>query len=470
MTDEQKQSPIHEYGVTGIKRSGGTIIEEYLPQLRGLQGVKVFGEMATDPLVGGTVLAMQEVVARLDWHIEAPEQATPEEQQQAEFVQDCLEDMSDDWDVVLSQAMSMVVYGWSYFEVVYKQRRGQAVEQGQASSRFSDGRYGWRKFAIRSQDSLAEWVFDRNGGLRGMVQQDSYTGRGRIGIPIERALLFRTDEFKGNPEGRSLLRSAYRPWYFKKRLEEIEAIGIERDLAGLPRVYAPKDWFDNDNDPNLGKLKDMVRLAKRNEMDGVVLPSVFDDHNNRLLSFELVSSGGSRQVDTNSIITRYNNSIATSVLMDFLTLGHEGTGSYALGAAKITLWQLVVDSLAKSVAQVINRHAIPKLMLVNGWRPDRMPRLAYGDVAKADLGILGAFLQQMIDSGVIVPDEQLEVYVRELASLPTSSQLGRDSDIPLPSVPAPQPQPGLAPTADPAPAPEQAPVDPTATPEAPPSA
>ena len=44
---------------------------------------------------------------------------------------------------------------------------------------------------------------------------------------------------KGNPEGRRILRDAYRAWYFKKRLEEFEAIGVERDLAGMPVGKVP---------------------------------------------------------------------------------------------------------------------------------------------------------------------------------------------------------------------------------------
>jgi hypothetical protein len=36
-----------------------------------------------------------------------------------------------------------------------------------------------------------------------------------------------------------MLRTAYRPWFMKKRLEEFESIGIERDLAGLPIMWLP---------------------------------------------------------------------------------------------------------------------------------------------------------------------------------------------------------------------------------------
>ena len=33
-----------------------------------------------------------------------------------------------------------------------------------------------------------------------------------------------------------MLRNSYRSWYYKKRLEEFESVGVERDLAGLPMV------------------------------------------------------------------------------------------------------------------------------------------------------------------------------------------------------------------------------------------
>lgn len=448
-----------EAGVTGLKKTGGVVIEEYLTQLRGTQGVKVYAEMETDPLIGGVLLAMTEIINRLDWQFVPPDNPTPEEEAQARFAEECREDMSDSWDVTLSEILSMLPYGWSYHEQLFKRRLGQnpgvdADGNELPSSRFSDGKIGWRKFAIRGQDSLVRWEFDPSGGVQGMVQQDQFsagsnaTGMstapqagalgspgGMRGVPIGKSLLFRTSERKGNPEGRSLLRGAYRPWYYKKRIEEIEAIGIERDFAGMPLVYAPPEWFtpgDVDGARMLGTVKEMIRNAKRNELDGVLLPAVFDaDTSNRLLSFELVSSGGSRQFSTNEVVGRYNNAIATSMLMDFMTMGHEGVGSYALGAAKISMWQLVVESIAKGIAAVVNRHAVPLLMRLNGWVPDRMPELVFGDVAQPDLQVLGGFLQQMIDSGVIVPDSRLESYVRTLINVP-EGDMDESDDTPAP--------------------------------------
>jgi hypothetical protein len=53
---------------------------------------------------------------------------------------------------------------------------------------------------------------------------------------------------RNNPEGRSMLRTAYRSWRNKKRIEEIEGVGIERDLAGLPIARIPGKFFSKDAD------------------------------------------------------------------------------------------------------------------------------------------------------------------------------------------------------------------------------
>ena len=81
-------------------------------------------------------------------------------------------------------------------------RRATATPQTRRRARSdSDGLVGWRKLALRSQDSLVEWKWDPKGGLQAMVQ--SVNGR-PIEVPIQKALLFRTTVARGNPEGRSI--------------------------------------------------------------------------------------------------------------------------------------------------------------------------------------------------------------------------------------------------------------------------
>ena len=53
-----------------------------------------------------------------------------------------------------------------------------------------------------------------------------------------------------------------------------------------------------------------------------------------LFDFQLMSSGGARQFDTNAIIQRYEQRILMSVLADFILVGHQAQGSYALHTDK----------------------------------------------------------------------------------------------------------------------------------------
>lgn len=424
MADETAN--MDEIGISGLKQTGGILQEEFLADLKGAAGVKAFVEMRdNDPVVGGMLLAITEIVAGLDWRVVPPQDPTPQEVEAADFVESCRTDMSSSWDAILSEILTMAPFGWAYMETVFKIRGGPTEVDSTRKSAFADARIGWRKFALRSQETRLRWSLDENGGILGMVQK---TLQGEVFIPIERALLFRTSEAKNNPEGRSLLRNAYRPWFYMKRIEESEAVGIERDLAGLPRVYAPPDWFDKSNEEGKKRVAELVELVqnvRQNETSGILLPSYFDDKGNRLLEFDLVTAAGSRQFDTDKIVQRYATRVAMALLMDFLTLGHDGGGAYNLGTAKISLWQLTIAALAKSVAEVVNTHAIPRLVRINGIAVERMPVLSFGNVEEIDLAALGGFLKDMIDSGIIVPDDALEAYVRDMGRLPEPDPNGR---------------------------------------------
>lgn len=418
MTDDKD---FRELGATGLRRSGGYVLEEFLSQLQGTKARQVYREMSdNDPVVGGILLAFNEVMGRLDWHIEKPEKATPEDLVAFNFIEEAFSDLEHSWDITLSEILSMLIYGYTVMEVCYKIRGGQS-ESPLYSSRYADGRIGWRKFAIRSQDSFLRWEFGEHGEIEAFIQQDITTGMHYI--PMCKAMLFRTSEFKNNPEGISMLRKAYTSWFYKKRIQEIEAIGIERDLAGLPVVYAPQEWFSSTADSGiksaLTSIQNMVTQIKRNETEGVVLPFIVDDSNNKMLTLELLNSGGSRTFDTDKIIERYNKMIATSMLADFVLLGQGNVGSFALGSQKLESWQMIVESIAKSICNVFNKQGIDKLLKLNGIRCENPPKLVFGSVARSDLASLGTYIDALATAGILSPsDPELEAWARLQADMP----------------------------------------------------
>ena len=418
----QRVGPMDELGVTGVKRVSGYVDEEFLPALRGRKAVRVYREMsANDSMVGALLFSIDKLLREVEWKVLPPE--GPEGEKAQEFLEECMEDMSHSWDDFIGEVLSMITYGWSWHEIVYKKRLGPWQKDPKKRSKHNDGRIGWRKMPIRAQETLQRWSFDETGGIRAMVQMAPPRYATTV-LPIEKSILFRTSIAKGNPEGLSLLRTSYRSWYFKKRLEEFEAIGVERDLAGMPVGRVPADYLTAQKGTPQAKtveaFRKMVRGVRRDENEGLVLPTQYDpDTKQPLFDFELMSSGGTRQFDTNAIITRYEQRILMSCLADFILVGHQDTGSYSLHTDKTGIFRAALNAITKAIADTLNRYAVPRLFAVNGWKLDELPRFEPTNVDPPALDQLAAFISATAGAGMQwFPDPELEKYIREIARLP----------------------------------------------------
>lgn len=405
-----------EIGRVGQRRYGGIFYEEFLSELRGRKGAEVFTEMSNnDETIGAILFAIETLVRQASWNVE-PGGSTAKDREAAEFVKSCMDDMQQTWIDTISEILSFLTYGWSFHEIVYKRRMGR-TKDNRTSSKYDDGLIGWMKLPIRSQETLYQWEYDDQDNLIGMTQMPP-PDFGLITIPMNKAMLFRTRSRKDNPEGRSILRTAYRSWYFKRRIQEIEGIGIERDLAGLPVITTPEGmdiWDKDDEDMNAIRagLEAMVKNIRRDSTEGLVLPFGY--------TFELTSTGGSRQFDTNSIIARYDTKISQTVLADFIQLGHESVGSFALSSDKTNLFSMAICAFLDIICQTFNSQGIPALIDINGDHfagVTDYPRLTHGDIEDVDLATMATFIKDMTSIGVIIPDESLEDYVRQLGKLP----------------------------------------------------
>lgn len=430
---EDKLTVGPEIGVSGLRVYSGYIVEEFLKELQGERGRRVFREMSeNDAIVGATLSAIGLVLRAVTWHVQAPENTTiPDEDM--EFVGSLFNDMSHTWEDFLSEVLTMLVFGWSYHEIVVKNRVGPHETDPTRRSKYADGKIGIRKLAPRSQDTLNRWEMQEDGGVSGMWQMPWTGNKGIVLIPIERALLFKTTSRKNNPEGVSLLRTAYRSWYRLKNLEDIEAIGVERELAGLPVVRIPAEYLSPTASPEhkavLAAYTKVARDIKFNEQGGLVIPSdpwvggdgVFSSL--KRVDIELLSAGGTRAIDIDKSIIRYQRNIARSVLADFIMLGTDGKGSYALSNSKTDLFYKAIEAILNQIAAPINLYLIPRIYDLNGKDRSLMPSYVPGAIAPEDLEKLGSYIQSIAAGGVeLFPDTELENVLRERADLPPKSE------------------------------------------------
>lgn len=408
---------LNEIGRIGQRQSAGRFYEDFLPQFNGQAANHIFKEMVTnDDVIGAVDTAIQLLCRQVSWDIQ-PASEDEANVKCADFVAECLHDMEDAWEDVLANILSFLDFGWSYHEIVYKYRLGSNKNK-RYNSKFNDGLIGWRKMPNRAQETLDHWELDEHDDVLGMWQMlDDGTTRY---IPIEKALHFKTQSRKNDPQGKSIWRNAYISYYYKKRIREIEGIGIERDLAGLPVLESPEGvdiWADGQEaQSKLARCESLVYNIRRDATEGIALPGGW--------KLSLLNSGGQRQFDTNKIIDRYDNRIAAVGLADFVLMGHQQIGSFALAEVKADLFANAVGAFLDIIANAFNKQAIPRLIELN--QPyfngiSGYPTLTHTTVSKPKLKDMGLYVKYLAESGLLKPGADTEDHLRVMAGLPEES-------------------------------------------------
>lgn len=408
-----------EIGVSGLKHSGGLVREEYQTELKGRKAEKVYREMAYDPAIAPCLGVLKQLLRSVPITVK-----DGSDKLQGDFVRECMADMSHTWSDALSEILTCMDYGWSATEIVYKQRKGEQSSPGK-SSRFNDGRIGWRKLAPRGQDTRDKWLFDDEGGIQAIVQVTTMPAH-RATIPVEKLLLFKLNSEKGNPEPAPITRGAYSPWFYAKRLRMFEGIGIERGLGGIPKIEAPGDVLSPTATGNNALVRDQLfeigKNLRTDEQSFIALPSNRDSNGNKLYDVTLLTTSGGRGIDIDVALARYHRDCALVLLCDFILLGHEKVGSFALADSKTSVTSLAIAGWLDAILSVFNRHAIPRLMRLNGWSTIDPPSLVRGDVETPDLAALAAYISALSGAGMaLFPDPELEDTLRRAASLPTAT-------------------------------------------------
>ena len=402
-------------GVAGDNtRTGQIRADEFIPELRGKNAIRKYREMRdNDSTIGAVMYAAEQVLRDVKLKVE-PANDTEEAKREADFVESIFDDMDHSLDDHIAESLSSLSYGFAWFEVVYKRRVGPTKRSPKKNSKYTDGRLGVRKIACRAPWTISRFdVEDKSGDVLGIYQDVGY-GSGKHYIPATKSLYYRTTVLNGDPSGRSILRNAYSSYVYLNNLQSIEAIAVERELAGIPVARIPSEYLSSDASAAqsgfVGNLQQILRDVKFNEQGYIITPSdTYPDKdgsptNIRLVDIELMSSNGNRNVDIDPIVRRYQHDIARSVLSEFLMLGGGNNGSYALSKSKTDLFLRALESYIQAIVDVLNKQLVERLWQLNGLNYDLMPCIKAGDVAPHDLREIAAFLRNLNGADINVSD------------------------------------------------------------------
>ena len=391
-----------EIGASGTPMFGGYIVDEdYVANLTGAIAISTYDKMRkSDGVVKAALLACELPIRAANWYVE-PVSEEKADQEVAEFVSQCLfENMSITWDDFLRQALLMLPFGFSVFEKVFKMVEFEGKEM-----------IGWRKFAPRLQATILKWeTDDGKDGVTQMLPQG-----GEASIPMEKLVVFVNNKEGDNWVGISILRNAYRAWYMKGVIEKINAIAFERQGCGVPYGKLPKNYTASDRTV----MENLLKNIRANEEAYIIEPEGWE------IEFKDMKAKGVK--DPTTTIARYNREILMSVLAQFLDLGSGTTGSFALSEDQSSIFHNNLSAMARQVADVLNKYAIKQLVDLN-YTVREYPKLKFSKVGIVRYDKISKSLSELVQQGIIVPDDKLEDNIRQLLDLPEKPEEERGKD------------------------------------------
>ena len=438
--DTPDRFKLSESGYLGLNVFNGVSNDELKRELNFPNSVNTYKQMSYHATINSALTLFENIVGKADWKFKPVPDATPEEINQAKIINEMMQDLTDQtWSEFICDAMSANMYGFSVHEKVYRRRLKSN------GSKYDDGVIGWKKLPIRNQETIEKFIFSEDGNeVKGVKQNLSpisdvynrYSSRtnNEVILPRSKIMLFRAGKHKGDPFGKSMLRDAYLAWRFLSVIEEIEANGVAKDLAGLPVLKLPPQYLSSDASPDQKAIRayyeNVMRNLQLNQQSALILPQAHDpDTKQPLFELELLSLNGSKAMDTSKIKEYYKNLILTALFADILVLGQSGGGSNALGQVKNSLSATAAESMLKKIRDVINEDLIKQTYELNGWNTSRMGHMDFDNLEIEDLESFSKAVQRFASTSVIEVDRAVLNRVREsigVDALPDDAEPNKD--------------------------------------------
>lgn len=304
----------------------------------------------------------------------------------------------------LETALTSLAYGFAPFEQVYTV--GAPVTDAEKALG-KEWITRLRKLGYRDPSTIAEIGVGSDGGLVEIVQNVT-GGRGiseQVVLPVDRLVVYTNGRNGGDWYGRSILRGAYRDWYFLDMLERIQAQIIERNGMGLP-------MFEYDDTIGEDAALQIVEGARAGSHAGVVYKAGTG-------KFSLVGVNGST-ADPLPAINRHEQNIGKSMLAMFMDLGHDA-GARSLGDTFTALFDSALNAFADRFAETFTEHVIADLVALNFGAGEPYPTLEHG-AAAATIGADSTTLTDLVNAGLINPSPEDESALRARLGMPESKK------------------------------------------------
>jgi len=388
-----------EMGRPGTSIFSGFITEDYNSDFHGQGGVEIYEKMRKgDATVNGVLTAMKLPILQAERTIESADSNDELQNEIADYVRrNLFVYLEGGFSNFMRELLGYLDFGYYPFEKVYEIR---------------DGMVYIKKLSPRKPSSISRWTLTSDPTKPGITQQLPTTVAGldttTPEIPMEKLVLFTHNKEGDNHEGVSVLRSAYKHWYFKDNLYRIDGIRLERG-AGVLKIKLPDGASDDDK----ADAEELGENFKINEAAFIVQP-------NPNWEIELMTAGIADQSGALiESVRHHDRMIAINILAQFMDLGSGGGGgSYALSKDQSSFFLLNLRSIADYIANTINEQLVKEIVILNYGEQEEYPKLRFGDIGEVDFGETATALKTLIDAGVVEVSPEIKAWAHKTFKLP----------------------------------------------------
>lgn len=358
-----------------------------------------------DAAVDVSLRAAKMPILGSDFFIE-PASSSAEDDLIREFIDDNLFNRLDcPWLFLLEDVLRFFEHGVTGFEKNFALREWAPNKPGANRKMYTM----LESIAPRPTPTLGKFWYDDYGRLSS-IDQNALNADGtlrRVNIPVDKLVIFSFNRKGGNLEGKSLLRTAYKHWYYKNNLYTIDGIQKERHGMGFPILTLPPNYSKND----LEAAKELVRNIRTNQEAGAVLPPGF------ILAFAEMKG---QPVDVIKSIDHHNGMIMMNIMVAFLltSVSESSSGGRASSASAQDMFIKSLRFVGNMICEIMNTYVIPQLVRYN-FDTMHYPKMGVRNIGETkDMQQWASAISNLIATNGITMDLPTEQFLRKIADLP----------------------------------------------------
>jgi hypothetical protein len=425
-----------EHGVSGTEVQFGGVVDadEYLPELSGAAGLKMYDKMRrSDAQVRASLQIIKLPLQAAVWQAVPPENGDGIDQAVADFVNSSVVDddaLADSWQFVLRHILLQLDFGFSVMEKVWRVDEQHYFRLKRLAPRLPRTIYAFDQ--ARDGTIVRLWQYAPvNNAVPDPIPQGNGNGSGYgsslyrtataprppvvtyqyLAIPGECACVFTHEREGDNHQGISLLRSAYRSWFYKDLIYHLDGVRLDRYGVGVPVAeLSPEHTLD---DTDLEDLAETLQDLRSNERVWMIAPPGV---RYRIMAPE---GGGGASASAQSLVEHHDTMIARNVLASFMTMGQDQHGTLGFGSRLTDLFISSLYGVSAAITADLKRTVVKPLCDLNFDMTNReYPSVVVRDLESENIEAMMKVLLQGVQGTMITPDDDLEAMLRKTLKLP----------------------------------------------------